>query len=63
MKMKFPKGVKMVHIPIFPEIEGESIRNIREYLKDNKCSQIEFLRTISFKKGLEYDLTEIILTK
>ena len=65
-EVKFKKGIRHISFPIMPEIEGESIRTLRDFIKKYKLPKymsIEFKRSISVKKGYEYDLTEIILNK
>ena len=63
-KLTWKKGIKTIHIPIYTEISGESIKAIEKVAKTTpKFSTIKFVRTICLKKNLEYDLTEVIIEK
>lgn len=64
-KITFKKGIDKIHFPVFGEIEGESIKAIRKIQKLGlpKHSRISFVRDICYKKGLEYDMTEVIIEK
>lgn len=65
--MRFKKGVQRINIPIFPEINGELERRIKNFLERSdlpkKFRIIGISREINFDKRLGYDLTQIYLEK
>jgi len=65
-KIVFKKGITAIHFPITAEFRGESEKAIKKLYSTYvipKHTKIIFKRELCFKKGLEYDTTEVIIEK
>lgn len=65
-KIKFENGITKIHMPTMAETGGESMKAMRKmhaYYKLPQHSRITFQRSICLTKGLESDLTEVIIEK
>ncbi len=64
--IKFPKGIQKLIFPMIPEIEGESTKALRKFIREHKMPkkyEITFERKILIGYKNSYDLTQISIIK